>query len=63
MPAPGRLSHDRLAMNTVLKLLAELGDAFDDYQDKAFRGFPSVRVQCDEIWAFCYAKDRTSRTA
>lgn len=46
------------AMNTVLKLLSELGRVCDDYQDKALRGLSSKRVQCDEIWAFCYAKDR-----
>jgi IS1 family transposase len=47
-----------VAMNTVLKLLAELGEACDEFQDKALRGLPTTRVQCDEIWAFCYAKDR-----
>ena len=26
------------------------------YQDKALRGLNCRRIQCDEIWAFCYAK-------
>lgn len=46
------------AKRTVLKLLADLGAACDDYQDRALRGLSCKRVQCDEIWSFCYAKDR-----
>src|SRR5262245_18655252 len=46
------------AMNTDLKLIAQLGEACDDYQDKAIRGLRSERVQCDEIWSFCGAKDK-----
>jgi len=47
-----------VAKRTVLKLLADLGDACDDYQDKTLRGLRCERVQCDEIWSFCYAKDK-----
>ena len=47
-----------VAMNTVLKLLADLGAACDEYQDKKLRGLAVKRVQCDEIWSFCYAKER-----
>jgi IS1 family transposase len=46
------------AKGTVLKLVRDLGEACSDYQDKALRGLKSERVQCDEIWSFCYAKDR-----
>jgi len=48
----------RVAMNTVLKLLADLGAACSEYQDKKLRGLTVKRFQCDEIWSFCYAKDR-----
>ncbi len=44
------------AKGTVLKLLADLGYACWDYQDQALRNLPCRRVQCDEIWAFCYSK-------
>jgi len=47
-----------VAKNTIVKLLAELGDACSDYQDKHLRNLASQRVQCDEIWSFCYAKRR-----
>jgi IS1 family transposase len=41
---------------TVLKLLVDLGAACADYQDRMLRNLPCRRVQCDEIWQFCYAK-------
>jgi len=47
-----------VAMNTVLKLLTELGAACDAFQDGALRGLSTKRVQADEIWSFCYAKDK-----
>jgi hypothetical protein len=42
--------------NTILKLLADLGNACAEYQDKALRNLKCKRIQCDEIWQFCYAK-------
>jgi len=46
------------AKNTVVKLLADVGSACLDYQDKALRNLPCKHIQCDEIWSFCYAKDK-----
>lgn len=43
---------------TILKLLADLGNACAKYQDENLRNLPCKRVQCDEIWSFCYAKDK-----
>ncbi len=45
-----------VAKGTVLKLLADLGAACEKYQDEALRNLPCRRIQCDEIWSFCYAK-------
>jgi IS1 family transposase len=47
-----------VAFNTVLKLLPEIGKACADYQDTVFHDLPCKRIQCDEIWSFCYAKDK-----
>ena len=47
-----------VAKNTVTKLLIDLGSACSEYQDEVMRGLPCQRVQCDEIWAFCYAKQK-----
>jgi IS1 family transposase len=46
------------AKGTVLKFIADVGAASDDHQDKALRNLKTLRVQCDEIWAFCYSKDK-----
>ena len=43
---------------TILKVLAALGPACADYQDRVFRNLKCRRIQCDEIWAFCYAKEK-----
>ncbi|MGH9453205.1 MAG: IS1 family transposase, partial [Terriglobia bacterium] len=47
-----------VAFNTVLKLLPEIGSACADYQDKALRNLNCKRIQCDECWSFCYAKQK-----
>ena len=47
-----------VAFNTVLKLLPEIGAACQQYQDATLRNLPCRRLQCDEIWSFCYAKEK-----
>jgi len=32
-------------------------------QDRALRDLPCKRVRCDEIWQFCYAKEKNVRLA
>jgi IS1 family transposase len=46
------------AKMTVLKLLADVGQACSEYQDKALRNLPCKRIQCDEVWSFVGAKQR-----
>lgn len=46
------------SINTVTKLLVDVGTACAAYQDQALRNLPCKLVQCDEIWAFCYAKQK-----
>lgn len=48
-----------VSINTVTKLLVNVAVACADYQDRTIRGVKSQRVQCDEIWQFCYAKKKT----
>jgi IS1 family transposase len=47
-----------VARNTVMSLLIAVGSACAEYQDKALRNLPCKHVQCDEIWSFCYGKDK-----
>jgi len=42
----------------VVSLLKDVGAACAEYQDKHLRNLTSKRVQCDEIWSFCYAKQK-----
>lgn len=44
--------------NTVTKLLVDLGYACAAHHDRAVRDVKSERVQCDEIWSFCFAKQK-----
>jgi IS1 family transposase len=52
-----------VSINTVAKILAEAGEACAAHHDSAVRGVKSKRVQCDEIWSFCYAKKKNVETA
>ncbi len=47
-----------VAFNTVLKFIPEIGKACLNYQDKTFRNLKCKKIQCDEIWSFCYAKEK-----
>ncbi len=47
-----------VSRNTIMSLLVAVGEACARYQDTALRGLNSKRIQCDEIWQFCYAKDK-----
>jgi IS1 family transposase len=44
--------------NTIVKLLAEIAEVCNEYQDKTLRNLKCQKIQCDEIWFFCYAKDK-----
>jgi IS1 family transposase len=46
------------AKNTIVKLLADLGEACAEYQDGVFQGLPCSVVEADEIWSYCYAKQK-----
>ncbi len=47
-----------IAKGTVLSLLEDMGKACATYHHEHVRNVASKRIQCDEIWSFCYAKDR-----
>jgi IS1 family transposase len=47
-----------VAKNTVTKLLVDMGNACAEYQDGAIQDVHSKRVQCDEIWGYCYSKQK-----
>jgi IS1 family transposase len=49
------------SMNTVLKLLVDLGELCAMYQDKVLRNLPCKQIQADEIWSFAGAKESQVR--
>ncbi len=46
------------AKGTVTRLLEAVGKACALYQDKHLINLNSKRIQCDEIWSFCYSKQK-----
>lgn len=47
-----------VAKGTVTRLLVSVGKACKEYQDKTLRNLPCKNIQCDEVWSFCYAKEK-----
>ena len=48
-----------VSINTVTKMLVDAGEACAAYHDEHVRGIRGHRrIECDEIWAFVYAKER-----
>jgi len=45
-------------VNTVMWLLEDVGRACAEYQHRGLRNLCCRRIQCDEIWSFCYAKQK-----
>ena len=48
---------------TILRLQAELGCVCAAYHDKHVRSLKPRRVECDEVWSFCYCKDKNVKSA
>lgn len=52
-----------VSINTVTKLLEDAGRACAAYHDENVIGVRARLVQCDEIWSFCYAKEKNVAAA
>lgn len=46
------------SINTVTKLLVDVGEACSRYQFETMCNLPCKRIQCDEIWSFCGMKEK-----
>lgn len=49
-----------IAKNTIVKLLADVGAACAEYQDKTFRNLKCRRIEADEIWSFIGSKQKNT---
>src|SRR5438477_12922162 len=47
-----------VCQEAILKLLCDLGAACAKHHKTAVRNLASRRIQCDEVWSFCYSKDK-----
>jgi hypothetical protein len=47
-----------VSLNTVTKLLVDLGTVCSIHQDHAMRNLGCERLQVDEIWSFVYSKQK-----
>ena len=52
-----------VSFNTVAKALIDAGTVCAEMHDELVHGVKASRIQCDEIWAFNYCKERTVATA
>ena len=52
-----------VSINTVTKLLVDAGEACLDLHDETVRNVKASRIQCDEIWSFCHAKEKNVASA
>lgn len=46
------------SINTVTKLLVDVGKACQQFHNEKVVNVTSKRIQCDEIWSFVYAKEK-----
>lgn len=47
-----------VSKDAVLKLIPDMGVACASHHNATVRGVSARRVQCDEVWSFCYAKEK-----
>ncbi|HYK04020.1 MAG TPA: IS1 family transposase [Thermoanaerobaculia bacterium] len=52
-----------VAKMTVLSLIAEVGESCMRFHDANVRFLSTKRVQADEIWSFCYSKEKNTTPA
>jgi IS1 family transposase len=46
------------AKGTIQKLTCDLGEAVLQYQHNVLKNLKCQRVQCDEVWCFCFCKEK-----
>lgn len=49
-----------VSINTVTKLLVDVGKACEEFHNEKVTNIKSERIQCDEIWSFVYSKEKNT---
>ncbi|HMO86466.1 MAG TPA: IS1 family transposase [Lacipirellulaceae bacterium] len=47
-----------VSKNAIQRLTREVGEACLKFQDRVLRNLQCKRIECDEVWCYCYAKDK-----
>jgi IS1 family transposase len=47
-----------VSKKAVSRLLVEAGTVAAEYQDRVMQNLPCRRIQVDDLWSFCYAKEK-----
>ena len=55
-------SVENVSFNALRKLALYAGNVAAEYHDEHVRNIDAQRIECDELWAFCYAKDKNLPT-
>jgi IS1 family transposase len=45
-------------VHTVMNLMVEAGKVCETYHDATVKNINAKRIQCDELWSFCYVKNK-----
>src|SRR5579863_4555947 len=59
--ATGRMTG--ASKSAIQRFLAAIGIASEARQNRALRSLPCRKIQCDEIWSFCYVKQKNVTSA
>ena len=52
-----------VSKDTISKLAVDAGEACIDWHERTVRNVNAPDVQCDELWSFCYAKQKNAKRA
>lgn len=47
-----------VSVNSVMKLVVDMGQVCQEFHDETVVAVAAERVQADEVWSFCYAKQK-----
>lgn len=51
-----------MSINSVATLLADAGKACEAFRNETMQNVCAKRLQCDDTWSFCYAKQKNVAT-
>ena len=53
----------KVNINTVAKLMIRAGIVYEQFHRETVKNLTCKRIECDELWIFCYSKAKKVKTA